>query len=47
MHHSHHQLGEKTKRIQEAIHCLQKSLELDESSGSSWYFLGRYLCKMI
>ncbi|XP_066930632.1 histone demethylase UTY-like isoform X1 [Clytia hemisphaerica] len=41
MHHSHHQLGEKTKRIQEAIHCLERSLELDESSGSSWYFLGR------
>lgn len=41
MHHSHHQLGEKVARIQEAVQCLQKSLELDGSSGSSWYFLGR------
>ncbi|XP_057302437.1 lysine-specific demethylase 6A-like [Hydractinia symbiolongicarpus] len=41
MHHSHHQLGEKTQRIQQAVQCLQRSLELDTSSGSSWYFLGR------
>lgn len=41
MHHSHHQLGDKTSRIQEAVQCLQRSLELDGSSGSSWYFLGR------
>ncbi|XP_065682010.1 lysine-specific demethylase 6A isoform X1 [Hydra vulgaris] len=46
MHHSHHQLGEKTQRIQEAVHCLQKSLELDQSSGSSWYFLGRCFAQL-
>jgi len=41
MYHSHEQLGDKNQRTQEAVQCLQKSLELDPSSGSSWYFLGR------
>eukprot|EP00794_Sanderia_malayensis_P011278 gene11278-12458_t len=41
MYHSHEQLGDRNQRTQEAVHCLQKSLELDPSSGSSWYFLGR------
>ncbi|XP_065055589.1 lysine-specific demethylase 6A-like isoform X2 [Rhopilema esculentum] len=41
MFHSHEQLGEKNQRTKEAVDCLQKSLELDPSSGSSWYFLGR------
>ncbi|CAN7996440.1 unnamed protein product, partial [Ixodes hexagonus] len=41
MHHTLESLGEKPQRQAYALHCLQKSIEADPSSGQSLYFLGR------
>ncbi|XP_077515282.1 utx histone demethylase isoform X2 [Amblyomma americanum] len=41
MHHTLETLGEKPQRQAYALHCLQKSIEADPSSGQSLYFLGR------
>ncbi|KAH8038682.1 hypothetical protein HPB51_002826 [Rhipicephalus microplus] len=41
MHHTLEVLGEKPQRQAYALHCLQKSIEADPTSGQSLYFLGR------
>lgn len=42
MYHSVEALGEVQQRESFAIQYLQKSVEIDQTSGQSWYFLGRY-----
>ena len=36
------QLGERPARLQIAVQYLQKAIETDNTSGASWYLLGRY-----
>ena len=36
------QLGERPTRLQIAVQYLQKAIETDNTSGASWYLLGRY-----
>ena len=37
------QLGERQTRLQVAVQYLQNAIESDNTSGASWYLLGRYL----
>lgn len=37
------QLGERPSRLQIAVQYLQKAIETDNTSGASWYLLGRYI----
>lgn len=37
------QLGERPARLQIAVQYLQKAIETDNTSGASWYLLGRYV----
>ena len=37
------QLGERPTRLQIAVQYLQKAIETDNTSGASWYLLGRYV----
>ena len=41
------QLGERQTRLQVAVQYLQKAIESDNTSGASWYLLGRYVIRLL
>lgn len=41
MFHMNDSFGDLQQRESYAIQCLHKSIEADQTSGQSWYFLGR------
>ena len=41
LYHTIESLGDKGTREQKAVHHLQKSIDVDNSNGQTWYLLGR------
>ena len=41
LYHTIDSLGDKPSREQKAVHHLQKSIDVDNTNGQTWYLLGR------
>ena len=41
LYHTIESLGDKPTREQKAVHHLQKSIDVDNTNGQTWYLLGR------
>ena len=41
MYYNKEHLGDRTSRMEKAVHLLQKAIETDPNCGAAWYLIGR------